>query len=212
MQITSNGYENANVKALENATLHEKDLNPENKKELTLDEQIEKSAVEVTLSMGAQIILDILESQSKIKESSSAQKDIIDFLSGKVVSEDFNLANTGYEGKPITELSKSEALELVGEDGFFGVEKTAQRVADFVLGFAGNDLENLEKSREGVVQGFDDAQKMWGGELPQISHDTQKRTLELIDARIAELKGDTNTTAKNAEVTNKVTTQVDISV
>jgi len=31
---------------------------------------------------------------------------------------------------------------------------------------------------------------MWGGELPQISHDTQAETLALIDARIAEIKGE----------------------
>lgn len=197
MQIQSNGYTQANTSALENANI--KDManfkgskSDENvKAELTVEEEIAKSAVEVSISMGAQIILNIINSQNEVKDNSSAQKNIMDFLSGKEVEGEFSLKDIGYEGKPITELSQGEAQELVSEEGFFGIENTANRVADFVLGFAGNDLENLEKSREGIVQGFEDANKMWGGELPEISHQTQARTLELIDERLSELRGET---------------------
>ena len=42
---------------------------------------------------------------------------------------------------------------------------------------------------------------MWGGELPEISYKTQARTLELIDARIAELKGNSTTSETAQEST-----------
>ena len=156
--------------------------------ESTLEEKINKSAVEVSISMGAQVILASIQSEDKANENANAQKNILDFLSGKEVSKDFKLSNTGYEGKPITELSSQEAENLVSDDGFFGINQTSQRVADFAFDISGNDLEKLEASREGIIKGFDDAAKMWGGELPEISYKTQERTLELIDKRIAELK------------------------
>ncbi|MEA3288659.1 MAG: hypothetical protein U9Q04_00645, partial [Campylobacterota bacterium] len=85
-----------------------------------------------------------------------------------------------------------EANDLLSEDGFFGIEQTSQRVSGFVLGFAQDDIELLKKGREGVVQGFKEAEKLWGGELPELSYKTQEKTLEIIDAKIAELEGTTN--------------------
>jgi len=193
MQINSNGYTQANEKALQNATIQQNSNNGK-KKELSVEEQIEKSAIEVSLSMNAQIILFSMDAADQIKNNTDAQKSILSFLSGNSDNKNFNLANTGYEGKPITELSTDEATALISEDGFFGVSQTSQRVADFVLSFSGDDLEKLEKGREGIVRGFEEAQEMWGGELPQISYDTQAKTLELIDAKIAELKGSTEQT------------------
>jgi hypothetical protein len=138
--------------------------------------------------MGAQVILASIQSEDKANANTNAQKDILDFLAGKEVSDDFKLSNTGYDGKPISELSQEEASELVSDEGFFGINQTSQRVADFAFNIAGDDLEKLEASREGIIKGFDDAAKMWGGELPEISYKTQERTLELIDKKIAELK------------------------
>jgi len=213
MQVNQNPYTQELQTNIHKPIAKDTDTSSDEKpKELTLEQELEKSAVEVTLSMGAQIILDILESQNKIKENTQAQKDIVNFLSGKATSDNMSLEDIGYDGKPITELSQDEAKELVSDDGFFGIEKTANRVADFVLSFAGNNLENLEKSRDGIVKGFEDAQKMWGGELPEISNKTQSRTLELIDDRIAKLK-DTHSTKESKEDTSKQMKQkIDLTV
>ena len=199
MQINSNGYAQANETALQNSNIHQ--THPSNKKndeELTVEEQINKSAVEVSLSMNAQIILFAMDTQDLSSKNAKAQNSILDFLSGKEVEGELSLKDIGYEGKPITELSQKEASELVSEEGFFGIDQTSQRVADFVFNFAGDDLDILEQGREGIVKGFEEAEKMWGGELPQISYDTQAKTLELIDAKIQEIKD-----AKNPESADK---------
>ncbi len=186
MELSRTSYSNVNDKSQNQYSTQPKI----HKEELTVEEQIEKSSIEVSLSMNAQILLFAMDSSDQIKNNTSAQKDILSFLSGEHISDEFNLANTGYDGKPITELSKDEANELIGEDGFFGIEQTSQRVADFVFSFSGDDLEKLQKGREGIVLGFEQAEKMWGGELPQISYDTQAKTLELIDTKIAELSNE----------------------
>jgi hypothetical protein len=192
MKIDSNGYTQANEKAIKNSNIKQENPSKEEKKELTVEEQINKSAIEVSLSMNAQIILFTMNSGDTASKNIEAQTNILDFLSGKEVKGQLSLKNIGYEGKPITELSKEEASSLIDENGFFGVDQTSKRVSDFVLNFADNDLDILEKGREGIVQGFEDAKKMWGNELPQISYDTQTKTLELIDAKIKELKNPDN--------------------
>ena len=173
--------------------------NSQNQNEKTedksLEETINESAVKVSISMNAQYILFAMNSSTLNKDNTltqaeltTNQQDVLDFLSGKETSDGLSLKNIGYEGKPITELSVDEAKELVSEDGFFGVTQTSNRVSDFVFSFAGEDLELLQKGRDGIVQGFEEAKEMFGGELPEISYKTQERTLALIDEKINNIK------------------------
>ena len=115
--------------------------------------------------------------------SFNAPKNLSEILSG------LDFASIGYNGKSLNELSSDEANDLISENGFFGIANTADRIASFVLNGAGDDVEKLKAGREGVAKGFEDAKKIWGGELPEISQKTIEKTLETLDKRIAELGG-----------------------
>jgi len=161
----------------------------------SIEDTINKSAVSVNISMNAQIVLFSMNTAEQSKGNNLLQgilsgenKDVFNFLSGEGTLDGLSLKDIGYEGKPITELSVKEAEDLLSEDGFFGINQTSQRVSDFVLNFAGDDLELLEKGREGIIKGFQEAEKLFGGELPEISYKTQERTLSLIDEKINSLK------------------------
>ena len=98
------------------------------------------------------------------------------------------LQDIGYEGKPIASLSQEEASALVAEDGFFGIEQTSQRIADFVMNGAGENEDLLRAGREGVLRGFEEAQQVWGDEkLPDISQQTMQKALEIIDKTMSDL-------------------------
>ncbi|MFA6788412.1 MAG: hydrogenase-4 component G [Arcobacteraceae bacterium] len=163
-------------------------------KEKSLEQTIKDSAYEVALSMNAQIVLFALNASDMTKGNAigqgalSGSQEVLDFLSGKESEGGMSLSNIGYEGKPITDLTPNEASALLSDEGFFGITQTSDRVANFVFSFSGNDVELLQKGREGVVQGFEEALKMFGGELPEISYKTQERTLALIDEKINSLK------------------------
>ena len=103
--------------------------------------------------------------------------------------EDFQnfLSEIGYDGKNIAELSQDEAAALVSEDGFFGVDQTSQRISEFVINGANGDESLLRAGREGMIQGFQDAQEMWGGELPEISQKTMDKALEIVDKAMYDL-------------------------
>ncbi|HEC1786842.1 TPA: hypothetical protein R1733_001714, partial [Campylobacter lari] len=95
----------------------------------------------------------------------------------------------GYEGKDILSLNADEAKELIGEDGYFGVAKTSQRLADFVINGAGDDMEKLQKGLEGLKAGFAQAEKMWGSKLPDISYETIDKAIEKVTQKINEMGG-----------------------
>jgi len=103
--------------------------------------------------------------------------------------EDFQsfLSDIGYEGKPIAELSQGEAAELISEDGIFGIKQTSERIANFVINGSGGDEDMMRAGREGMLQGFKEAEAMWGGELPEISQKTMQASLEMVDKAMADL-------------------------
>lgn len=94
-----------------------------------------------------------------------------------------------YNDNPISELSSEQATELVSEKGYFGVAQTSQRIIDFVINGAGDDIERLKSGREGILEGFKEAEKAWGGKLPEISYETLAKSLETIDEKIRENGG-----------------------
>ena len=119
-------------------------------------------------------------------KSTSIQASVSTSLSQDLFANDYEdfqsfLGDIGYEGKPIAELSQSEAAELVSEDGIFGVTQTSERIANFVIAGAGGDEDRMRAGREGMIQGFKDAEKMWGGELPEISQQTMQAAIEMVD-------------------------------
>ncbi len=94
-----------------------------------------------------------------------------------------------YENTPISELSMDEAKTLIQDDGYFGINKTSQRIIDFVIKGAGNDIDKLKAGREGVLRGFSEAGEAWGGDLPDISYKTIEKAIKALDEKIAELGG-----------------------
>ncbi|MCF6248464.1 MAG: hydrogenase-4 component G [Desulfobacula sp.] len=94
-----------------------------------------------------------------------------------------------YNNTPISELSVDEARDLISDDGYFGIEKTSQRIIDFAIKGAGNDIDRLRAGREGVLRGMAEAEKAWGENLPGISYGTLEKSLGAIDKKIRELGG-----------------------
>ncbi|EAJ2777730.1 hypothetical protein LO894_001233 [Campylobacter coli] len=137
------------------------------------------------------------QTMSTVLNTSNAQAGINDLLGGndlnsvKSMLSDIDFASLGYNGKNPLTMNTDELNQLISEEGFFGIDNTANRIADFVIKGAGNDVEKLKKGLEGIKQGFEQAEKIWGGELPQISQDTIEATIKKVSDRINELGGKT---------------------
>ncbi|EDD2490349.1 hypothetical protein GA419_08750 [Campylobacter coli] len=137
------------------------------------------------------------QTMSTVLNTSNAQAGINDLLGGndlnsvKSMLSDIDFASLGYNGKNPLTMNTDELNQLISEEGFFGIDNTANRIADFVIKGVGNDVEKLKKGLEGIKQGFEQAEKIWGGELPQISQDTIEATIKKVSDRIDELGGKT---------------------
>ena len=94
---------------------------------------------------------------------------------------DFKIAN-GDETIDISEISQEDAVALVSDDGYFGIDKTSDRIVDFAIATAGGDISKLAAIKEGVEKGFGEALDAFGGTLPDISYDTYDAIMEKLDA------------------------------
>ncbi len=108
------------------------------------------------------------QTMSTVLNTSNAQAGINDLLGGndlnsvKSMLSDIDFASLGYNGKNPLTMNTDELNQLISEEGFFGIDNTANRIADFVIKGAGNDVEKLKKGLEGIKQGFEQAEKIWG--------------------------------------------------
>ncbi len=81
----------------------------------------------------------------------------------------------------ISALTPEKAQELIADDGYFGVEKTSERIFKFAVGVAGGDPARIDAIREGVQNGFQAALDAFGGNLPDISYDTYDTVMKKLD-------------------------------
>ena len=68
--------------------------------------------------------------------------------------------------------TKAQAQSDISEDGYWGVSQTSDRILDFAKALAGNDSSKAEELKEAFEEGFKQATKTWGKDLPSISQDT----------------------------------------
>jgi len=82
--------------------------------------------------------------------------------------------------------TKAQAQADIAEDGYWGVEQTSDRIIDFAKALTGGDPDKIEEMKEAFEKGFKQAEKTWGGELPEISKKTYDAVFEKFDAWAAE--------------------------
>lgn len=78
--------------------------------------------------------------------------------------------------------TKAQAQADIAEDGYWGVNQTSDRIIDFARALCGGDPDKIEEMREAFEKGFKQAEKTWGGELPEISKKTYDAVMEKFDA------------------------------
>ena len=68
--------------------------------------------------------------------------------------------------------TKAQAEKDISEDGYWGVKQTSERILDFATALTGGDPSQIEKMRAAFKKGYEQAEKTWGGKLPDISRQT----------------------------------------
>ena len=87
----------------------------------------------------------------------------------------------------------AQAKEDIGEDGYWGVKQTSERIFSFAKALSGGDAATMEKMRKAFEKGFGQATKSWGKSLPSISHQTYDAVEKMFDDYAKDAAKKTNT-------------------
>ena len=81
--------------------------------------------------------------------------------------------------------TKLQAQADIAEDGYWGVDQTSKRILDFATALTGGDPDKIEEMRSAFKKGYEQAEKTWGGKLPDISQRTYDAVLKGFDEMAA---------------------------
>lgn len=153
-------------------------------KKLASQNKIQDSSDTVTINSHQEVSMTY---ESSLTIQTGDVQDQYNLLRGLVTSMlkeqgiDFKVA-AGEQEIDISSISQEEAVELIADDGYFGVEQTSDRIVDFAISLSGNDPSRLDAIKEGVENGFNEALEAFGGWLPDISYDTYDAVMSKLDA------------------------------
>lgn len=80
----------------------------------------------------------------------------------------------------------AKAQEEISENGYWGVEQTSERLFSFATSLAGGDPAKAQEMKDAFIAGYKEAEKAWGGELPEISRKTYEATIKKFDEWIGD--------------------------
>ncbi len=81
----------------------------------------------------------------------------------------------------VDEQARLEASALIGDGGDLSPEKVSDRIVEFAKALSGGDKEKIGLLREAIEKGFAEAERILGGELPEISQRTYDLVMEKLD-------------------------------
>ena len=108
------------------------------------------------------------------------------------------LRSGNYTVDPATKL---QAQADIAEDGYWGVEQTSSRIIDFANALTGGDPDKIEEMREAFKKGYAQAEKTWGGSLPEISKQTYEAVMKKFDAMAEAAKKTTEAAQETTDPT-----------
>lgn len=95
--------------------------------------------------------------------------------------------------------TKLQAQKDIAEDGYYGVQQTADRLFDFASALAGDDVDKMKKMQTAMQKGFDQATKAWGQKLPDIS----QKTMDAANKKFEEYYKSKNSASTNNTSTSE---------
>lgn len=86
------------------------------------------------------------------------------------------------EGKVMVDPeTRAQAQKDIAEDGYWGVEQTSERLISFAKALTGGDPSKADEMIAAVKKGFEQAEKAWGGELPDICKNTLETAIKKLE-------------------------------
>lgn len=169
------------TKKEEEAVVFEKS---EEKNKVSTNKIYNKDAVVAKLKADQQSRLDSL--QSLVSKLLNKQGSTFDLANGKGLAAQFREAAKNADPDTI-----KAAQESIGEDGYWGVNQTSDRLVSMAIALSGGDTSKADEMMAAIEKGYKQATNAWGEKLPQICQDTMEATRQ----KMADWKNGTTSAA-----------------
>ena len=174
--VGTNAYETLPITQAENTKPAEETKDGNEKGESGVVYEPSKDSANIPVKKYVQNTELINKMKADSEEHTKQLQNIVQQLMTKQ-GQTFSVANDMWKflasGKfEVDEATKKQAQEDVSEDGYWGVKQTSNRILDFATALTGGDPSKIEDMRKAFEKGYKQAEKTWGGELPEISKQT----------------------------------------
>ena len=95
----------------------------------------------------------------------------------------------------VDDATAAQAQKEIGEDGYWGVEQTSNRLVEMAKALSGNDPEKADAMIAAMEKGFKQATKAFGDDLPSICRDTVDAATKKLNDWKASFNSTTETVA-----------------
>lgn len=75
----------------------------------------------------------------------------------------------------------AKAQADIAEDGYWGMNKTSDRLVSMAIALAGGDTDKADELKNAITKGFKKATAAWGEKLPQLCQDTYDAAMKKMD-------------------------------
>ncbi len=174
--VGSNAYETLPITQAENTKPAEETKDGNEKGENGVVYEPSKDSANIPVKKYVQNTELINKMKADSAEHTKQLQNIVQQLMTKQ-GQTFSVANDMWQflasGKfEVDAATKAQAQEDISEDGYWGVKQTSNRILDFATALTGGDPSKIEDMRKAFEKGYKQAEKTWGGELPEISKQT----------------------------------------
>lgn len=133
-----------------------------------------KADQEKRINQMSSLVTQMMSGQTRAVGLSKQEGDIWEILSQKELN--------------VSPATIRQAQEDVQEDGYWGVKQTSERMFDFAQALAGDDPDKMKTMQEAMQKGYEQAEKTWGGSLPELSKQTLEAANQLFEDYYASLE------------------------
>ena len=197
--VGANAYEALTTTQTENKPVEEVKDNTSEKGENGVVYEPSKDSVNVPVKKYVQNTELVNKMKADAEEHSKQLRNIVEKMMTKQ-SQTSGIANGDMwkflaSGKfEVDEATKLQAQEDISEDGYWGVKQTSGRILDFATALTGGDPSKIEDMRAAFKKGYEQAEKTWGGELPEISKKTYDAVMAGFDKMAEDAAAQNNAT------------------
>lgn len=98
-------------------------------------------------------------------------QNLVDQLLSKQADKYTSLADM-FKNITVDPATAAQAQKDIGEDGYWGVNQTSDRLVEMAQALSGGDATKADQMINAIKKGYEQAAKAWGGDLPDICQQT----------------------------------------